>query len=379
MRSCWRSMITQQFFVIMTFVLLGALSSAHGGVYAPLPMTTLQQQADLIVLAAVQQVVNGTGGQQTISLQIQRTLQGSPTSTSVIAEIAPPADPALKFPNGVLSKDAVGRTGVWFLKLLGSDFQVLPIIKGTYVRDADIYIPVPVSGDSVQPVDGKTINQQLLAYAVQAYIATTGPGGLAENLLSPSLLSASPQDAVEAVEPLLRSASVDHRVFGLSVAIRVGSDSAISSLVSDVAQLRESKKFPLIVSAIKGCPPHGEASVAVLKQLIGLNSGLEGAAAAALAKVQSRSVMPVMISLLDSPEEEAVLRAATFCGFYALFADTKGNLNLAQNGSLTGPWSNTETKAHTPSSRSPLTSAQYAQFWKAWWSQNRQALGFVEP
>jgi hypothetical protein len=378
MRSCWRSTIQRN----VVIVVLGALSSAYAGVHAPLPMTTLQEKADLIVVATVQQVVGGTGGRQTISLQVQRTIQGSPTSTLVIAVLEPPADPAFSFPNGVLSKDVIGRTGVWFLVLSGSGYQVFPVVHGTYVRDADIYVPVPVSGLSVEPAVGKTINQELVAYAIQSYLATASPGGAADDLLLPSLLSLSPQDAVAAVGPLVSSASVEHRAFGLSVAIRFGSDSAISGVAADVTRLKNSAKAPLIVTAIKEYQPHGEASIAVLKQLIGLNSGaagIEGAAAAALAKIASRSVMPVMISLLDSPESEAVLRAATFCGFYTLFADAKGNLNLAQNGSLLGPLSTTDTKAYTPSAGSLVAPSQYAQFWKSWWSKNKQELGFTAP
>ena len=163
MKSYWHS-VQRKF---RTSILV-AVSSAYAGVHAPLPMTTLQQKADLIVVATVQQVVGATGGRQTISLQVQRTIQGSPTSTSVTAVLNPPADPAFPFPNGVLSKGSIGSTGVWFLGLSGSGYKVLPLVNGTYVRDADIYLRIQPSGGTVQPARGKSITQELLGYAIQS-------------------------------------------------------------------------------------------------------------------------------------------------------------------------------------------------------------------
>ena len=366
--------------LMVTALFLVSILAARAGVRATLTMGTLQQKAKLIVVATVQQLVNGSSGEQTIHLQIQRTITGSPGSISVVAYLMPPSDPMFSFPNGLLSQHAIGKRGLWFLTLEPRGYEVLPLMRGDYVTGTDVFLPVSDLLNSSPP--GGTISQQLLAYLVGWYLSVPNPMGAADDLLMPSLVDSNPRDALAAITPLISSPSMDHRLIGLSAAINLGSDSAISTLASEISSLKASSKFPLILAALKSYPPHGDTSIPVLKQLIGLNAGvagLEGAAAAALAKIGTRSVMPVMITLLDSTDPEAQLRAASFCGFYALFADARGNLNLAQTGSIIGPFANSETKAYTPRSASSLVSAQYVQFWKMWWSQNKSTLGFTTP
>jgi len=343
-------------------------------------MRTLQQKASLIVVATVQQLVNGSSGEQTIHLQIQRTITGSPGSLSVVAYLMPPSGPMFIFPNGLLSQHAIGKRGLWFLTLEPRGYEVVPLIKGEYVTDTDVVLPVSDLLNSSPP--SGTISQQLLAYLVGWYLSVPNPTGAADGLLMLCLADSNPQDALAAITPLTSSLSMDHRVIGLAAAINLGSDRAISTLASEISSVKARSKFPLILAALKSYPPHGDTSIPVLKQLIGLNAGvagIEGAAAAALAKIGTRSVMPVMITLLDSTDPEAQLRAASFCGFYALFADARGNLNLAQTGPIIGPFANSETKAYTPRSDSSLGSAQYVQFWKMWWSDNKSKLGFTTP
>ncbi len=257
----------------------------------------------------------------------------------------------------------------------------MPLTHGTYYTNLDIY--VPVSGTTLEgvPVQGTT-NQQLLSYLVRSYIDIPNPCDSSDDLVQTSLLKSAPQDAMAALGPLLLSKFPLCRVFGLATAIVLGSDSAISSVAVDISNLAATRKFPLIIGAIKRYEPHGDSSIPVLKGLIGLNSGavgIEGAVASALAKIDSRSVVPVMVTLLDSSEPEAVSRAATFFGFYTMFADSKGDLNVARNGTILGPLTNSDTKQYTPGwSGLVLPSTQYAQFWKSWWSKNRHSLNFPD-
>jgi len=84
-----------------------------------------------------------------------------------------------------------------------------------------------------------------------------------------------------------------------------------------------------------------------------------------------------MAQLLSSPDTNAQLGAAAFFGYYSLFADKNGN--LAEANLTIGPFAMADTRAYTPRSGSSLTPAQYAEFWKTWWSQNKSSLGFTAP
>ncbi|MDP9053709.1 MAG: hypothetical protein M3N93_05325, partial [Acidobacteriota bacterium] len=105
---------------------------------------------------------------------MERTLQGNPPGLLVTAVLTPPMDPHFAFPNGVLTRDAIGQSGIWFLTQSAAGYQVMPLIHGPYVRNLDIY--VPVSGTTLEggPVQGTT-NQQLLSYLIKSYIDVPNP------------------------------------------------------------------------------------------------------------------------------------------------------------------------------------------------------------
>ena len=85
MRRIWFATIRLYGMVAFLFV----FSDAHATVRATRSMAVLQQNSDLVVVAAVQNIVSANDGQQTISLQILRTIKGNPASTSVSAVLAP--------------------------------------------------------------------------------------------------------------------------------------------------------------------------------------------------------------------------------------------------------------------------------------------------
>ena len=101
--------------------------------------------------------------------------------------------------------------------------------------------------------------------------------------------------------------------------------------------------------------------------------GVDVAAAAALAKIRTKEVLPAMAELLDSKDPQAQLRAASFFGLFTLFADKHGNM---PEGGPRGPFCTPQTRAYMPRRDSTLTPAEYAEFWKGWWSDNQGALDF---
>ncbi|HEX5432058.1 MAG TPA: hypothetical protein VFW83_08835 [Bryobacteraceae bacterium] len=143
--------------------------------------------------------------------------------------------------------------------------------------------------------------------------------------------------------------------------------------------MRSSPKFFYICRAIGlYYKPHNESSISVLKQLVDLHSsapGLDDAVASALRKIGTKDIVPVVAELLDSQDPQAQLRAASFFGFYSLFADAKGD--VVQGNLVKGPFATADTRQYTPRSGSSLTPSQYASFWKTWWLQNSSRLGFA--
>jgi hypothetical protein len=83
-----------------------------------------------------------------------------------------------------------------------------------------------------------------------------------------------------------------------------------------------------------------------------------------------------MLMLLDSKDPDTQLRAARFLGYFTLFADENGSL---PGTGVKGPLATADTQQFTPTKGSAITAAQYAQFWKVWWSQNYAKLGFSTP
>jgi HEAT repeat protein len=187
---------------------------------------------------------------------------------------------------------------------------------------------------------------------------------------------ADPQDALTALRQLVSSSSPPHHAVGLAASIQLGSDAAISALAAELPSLGSNPKLFQILTAIGlYYQPNGNASLAPLQQLIASGvPGMDAAVAAALGKINTKQVAPVMAQLLSSPDTNAQLAAAAFFGYYSLFADKNGNIGDANLA--VGPFATADTQAYTPRSNSPLTAAQVAEFWKTWWSQNKFSLGF---
>ena len=128
-------------------------------------------------------------------------------------------------------------------------------------------------------------------------------------------------------------------------------------------------------------------AVSAFEKLIGLHSEIPGfdraigtafvsianATTAAGSPLSTKAVLPGMVGLLDSKDPNAQIRAASFMGYYSLFADKNGNIT---GSGIKGPFVTADTQQFTPSNVSTLTAAQYAGFWKVWWTQNQAKLGF---
>ena len=333
---------------------------------------------------ATLQSVNDRVQTAIVQLNIVKVLQGQSTSLSLTAQLAPST---IRGSGSMLSQAAIGTTGIWFLKINASGYEVLPLFDGPYNRN-DIFIPVT---GSPQIAAGGTLDQQLLAYQILAYCLLPNANSRDDSRIMASLISADPQDSVSAVAPLVSSPILEQHLVGLAVEIRLGSPDAISQLADELETLRGSPRFFLIIEGTESFPPQQTTSAVVaFQRLIALHSDvpeLDLAASTSLLRIAKwaeakptglpvQAVLPAMVSLLDSKDPNAQLRAAGFLGYFALFADAAGNI---PGTGIAGPFGTADTRQFTPRQEATTTPAQYAQFWKVWWSQNYAKLGFPAP
>lgn len=189
--------------------------------------------------------------------------------------------------------------------------------------------------------------------------------------------SPNPGTVVAAVRPLWSVKDVSLRTTGLTPAVRVSSAEALEIVAATFEELKGDPRFQMIVSAIS-LYPKDISLIAPLRHLRAVSSGVPGmdaAMAAALKKLHSKQVLPDMAALLDSSDREAQLAAASFFGLYTLFATADGE--FPDSGPI-GPFATAATRENTPRPGT-ANSVPSTAFWKTWWSENRDRLGFRAP
>jgi hypothetical protein len=226
-----------------------------------IPVSSLRQQADVVAIATLRSIEDRT---QTaiVQLNIEKVLQGQATSLSLTAQLASPR--GILGAGIMLSQAAIGTTGIWFLKINASGYEVLPLFDGPYNRN-DIFIPVT---ESPQIAAGGTLDQQLLAYQIVAYRLLPHANSRDDSRIMASLISADPRDSLSAVAPLVASPILEQHLVGLAAEIRLGSPDAISQLAAELETLRGSPRFFLIIEVTESFPPRQTTSaVAAFQRL----------------------------------------------------------------------------------------------------------------
>ena len=232
-----------------------------------------------------------------------------------------------------------------------------------------------VAATEVSPLfAGTSLGQEILSVLVDRYDRVNSPSFDDDQRVLVSFDHSTREDATAVQTVMLASPKSSLHVLALISGIRMGADWAVTATAKEFEQLRSSSKLPLLVSALSTYyRPGGVDSISSLRQLISLRTdlpGMDAAAGAALSRIRSKAVLPVMALLLDSLDPEAQLRAAGYFGYYALFAAADGTI-----GSTTGPLSTAATRENTPRSGAARSAAEYAAFWKVRWTRNRATLG----
>jgi hypothetical protein len=360
------------------FLGLGYLASAAVQRYAPLPVSELGREADLVVVASVDQYTRnsaGTGG--IVQLRTRHVLKGQPTSVTLFAQVAPPSQNPKR---GVsLDPEAVGGSGLWFLKNRpGGGYEVLQWERGS-PSGRSFFLPVTEA--RVDTVPPGTLDQQLLAYVVDWYQSASEPDDLLlqislELLGPPGRHNPSREDALAAIAPLIASSSPAQHGIGLAIALEIGSSEALGTVVNEMPTLKSNPKIRRIVDALTDPGADHSGWLPGLQQLAFMHAdvpGLDAAVASALFGIGTQPVIPAMAELLDSKDPEAQRRASLFFGRVAAHTNANGEFSL---GAPPGPFWTAQAQQYSPRPGSALTPADYAAFWKSWWTEHRAMLGF---
>jgi hypothetical protein len=77
--------------------------------------------------------------------------------------------------------------------------------------------------------------------------------------------------------------------------------------------------------------------------------------------------------LLDSPDEQAVRRAAGSFYVYTVRAGKDGTVSTDGTDSGIHPFKNAQTQAHNGHDET-LPASAHADFWRGWWADHQRAL-----
>jgi hypothetical protein len=356
-------------------VLMVSAVLVHAGLTGgTVSVAALGQQSDLIVVATIESIAGNPQG-DVVQLRAIRAIKGTLASTHVTVVVPQPGEGSPKA--GLLPVDWVGRTGVWFLKTGSPFYEVNTLVGGGY-NATDAFLPVTPA--ALEPPATSTAAQQLLWYQMQWYLSLPKPGNGDDARVLVSLGTADSADSLAAAKLLIASGSPDHVAVGIEATIWRDSADAFSLLAANLDLLQRSPKFPRLLGDISlARRPASEADLPALLSIPARHltiPGLDLALANALTHIGTRNAVAAVAQLLDSPDPQAQLRAASFFADYALFADANGNPSTTQ---VAGPFDSVEGRAHAPRQGSAVSPAEYAQFWKSWWAANRTALGFPAP
>jgi hypothetical protein len=355
---------------------------------ASINMFALRQRADAIVVATLEGGRAESSSRASTQLRIVRTIKGQLHSATLTVEFvaSPLMSRVASSPEQIAApRGFVGKSGLWFLKETDGSYEILPLASGNYDwQHAFLPLPAPSIPEPATLIPGlgesstDMVDQLLLSALVRWYQSLPNPTFMDDDRLLGTLYAGSSRDALAAASALMASLAKSQHAVGLVAAIGLGSDSAISELAREVGDLQSDRKFPEITEALRvKYRPHGEASVAVLRQIVALHStapGLDAAVAVALKRIPTKAVLPVMVELLDSRQTEAQLRAVAFLGDFTMFCDASGTLPGVP---VKGPFA-AETAAHNLSRGAATTpTPELVSFWKSWWIQNRERLGFT--
>ncbi len=348
----------------------------------------LADEADLILLGKTAMIQTDSVETVKISVAPEIVLKGNagaspvqlvflkPEATGVIKGFGPSFPPQ---PN---------TRAFWFLRRLPSgEYTAIPRAGETetltryHKRSGS---PVP---DYWAPPVGMSAVELLLESTVEFYRSNYDgpePGGTkGENWLSESLtyahLYGAREEALKIVDRLLDAGPSNERALGLLIGVRLSYDPALDRLTSELkhveprisAEIARALQYDLDVDPDRG--------PALIETLILFNRQaripyFDTALAGTLDKLPPDAArLPLAALLLDSPEEDAVRRAAQKFSSYTRLAGEDGRVSASGSKGRARPFDNERTRRHLGHNKE-IPASTHAEFWKQWWIDNQAAV-----
>lgn len=341
------------------------------GLFAPRSLLDLEQSADLIV-------VGEAGGE---------SHPGAPESFLIDVRRVVKGDPALSGERITVNSSVVqyaAGAGIWFLKAAPTGWQLFPVIDGD-VPFFSTFFPGPTGplpGTWARSPDAPLSDK--LASELGAAMEDANPVPAQFIFLENGLLDQLKSPVVQLIyRRLSMSAKPAQREAGLGGMLRAGNAAALTSAAQTPFAFRENG---LLLSTLRREFRATDAdSVDALGQLAtspNLSPALRQAASHALAAIHTRAALPYLATLLDDSDAALRVEAIGGMGSFAngLAVQTSGNASTLPwlQRPADAPYKTAETLANFGVGRLAIerNESAYLSFWRAWWSQNRAALGY---
>ncbi len=337
--------------------------------------------ADVIVLGEATAAPSPREGVTALSVIGDTVLKGSVAVGSPMEVVFP------EWKGGVTSGPAPavpprpGTYGLWFLKLKGgTEYGAIPADGKDDFTHYHEPVGFSISRSWVPPASA-SVETVLLRAALSRYRAdladaaysdrrrVPGESWLVESVQYAHLYGAR-DAALKIVDEMMGSSTAAEQDLGVVVGIRMSHDPAVEWLASNLESIRSDQKLRTdILAALElHYNPQTRNGLARIGNLIRQNqssqiSGLDLALAKSLRKVTGprglpeTAVLPIAALLLDSPDPK-VSREASH-QFYK-YAMTR----------IRGSFSNEGFRSHSGLNEK-VSAAENADFWRAWWSENR--------
>jgi hypothetical protein len=357
--------------IALTAVLLAITrSSAICSGSAPVPLSTLTERADAIVVA---QVIDGSVSTDRIAvnLNVIRVLKGTiqPETVVTIDTLAARVGPQY---TGPVQKDI----GMFFLRASNhGTWALLPPISGYLQEFRSTFIALPgnISALSLPAGIKASALDKVIAEATAVLQGPFTPTTASINLAGEYRRNPSP--AMKALFAQMRShPNTRLRVAGLQAGLADGDERVLSEAQRELANLP-----PFLAAALveeiqyrfTSTKPHAVAQLCQLATNPATAPPMRLASTIALARVHTSGALPYLAGLLHDPDPQ--LRA-TAIGGLAKFAN-----NVATDGHhpQPGDWKyrTGETMRNSAMDERVIReNPAIVSFWKAWWAEHRAEL-----
>jgi hypothetical protein len=375
-------------FLVISAILPMLVGSIYGSLVAWNSLATLGQSADLIVVAAASDGrIVGTA--LNFTLGVSRVLKGDGGLAGASVSVSWPRPPSAQGGFPAPDSNAAGN-GLWFLKNSPDGWQLLPVMQGgvsfshAFIASAPGPIPPAYAYSETSAINDKIASE--VSASVEGGI---GDGARLASLASGLLDQLKSPVVQQLYQRMAASGSPNQRLLGLSGLIRAGSTEALGEAAQNAASLLTAYPIEggaLVQSVRDQFRPSDSSSVTALGQMATDSANVTGpfriAAAHALASVHTKDALPYLAALLDDPDTSFRIEGIGGLGAFANGLSPQSSTGVPGLAGLqmpaNAPYRTPDTIANFAMGQKAISQNEnrYLSFWRAWWLQNRTALGY---